>query len=223
MAFTPEQTRILEAAFTYQEHGFLQGNPYIRKSAIRRRLTLVDPAWQSSKPEFVTRDGDTVMYSGALVVAGIIRHDLGTGLVNSTKKVNDNVVPVEGYELARAVAKAHKQAASDVLPRAALQFGVGQYLKDKPKGIGERDFAEWLAGLPQLEKPHWAANGARDRVNLIMKALGLAWPSVAVHAEEGRILTKLTDTTLTEGQFILRLIALSRSTADDAPLSTSAR
>ena len=134
---SPEDQALLEKPFRVDEHGFLQGKPYIKKSAIRRRLSAVDPGWSQAEPAFVTRDGDVVFYSLSLTVRGVTRSNLGSGIVQTSKTNKDTgeITEYTGFELARNVAKAHKQAASDGLPRAAETFNVGAYLKEIPPGV----------------------------------------------------------------------------------------
>jgi len=147
----PSHLRQLRAPFAVSEHGFVNNNPYIKKSAIRQRLTLVDPAWQLGQPQLVTATDDLVVMSVPLTVLGVTRWGLGTGIIQRTKKVTDadgviRTDPLTGFDLARMIAKAYKTAASDGLPRAAVEFGVGEYLKDVPKSVrNEAALARWLA------------------------------------------------------------------------------
>ena len=143
---SPEDQALLEKPFRVDEHGFLQGKPYIKKSAIRRRLSAVDPGWSQAEPAFVTRDGDVVFYSLSLTVRGVTRSNLGSGIVQTSKTNKDTgeITEYTGFELARNVAKAHKQAASDGLPRAAETFNVT--LELVRRGYTEEQIAKIWSG-----------------------------------------------------------------------------
>lgn len=139
-----KQITELQEPFKFNEHGFLQKSPYILKSAIRNRLNRVVPGWQTAAPEIVVVDADLVVMRGALIIGDTKRYGVGTGII---LRADSKGVLFDGAKLAGMKVKAYKQATSDVLPRAALEFGIGQYLKDKPKGINEDNFRGWLEGL----------------------------------------------------------------------------
>jgi hypothetical protein len=141
---TEQNMLTLAKPFELAEHGFKSGNVYLRKSAIRRRLSKVDLMWTISAPEFVITHDDVVIYRGSITVGGVTRSGLGSGII---QRFDSNKKELEGYNLARNVAKAHKEAVTDILARAAVEFGVGNYLRDKPAHIKEIDFADWLAKL----------------------------------------------------------------------------
>lgn len=200
------QQRLLEQPFPLSAHGFVGGNAYLLKEAIRARLNAVDPAWTMTSPQFVRATGDVVLYNGGLVVAGVMRWGLGTGIVQQLEprrgKTPGELVDPSPFEIARTVAKAHKTAVSDLLPRCALEFGVGAYLKRMPRGTKTPEqLADFLDGLA----PHWAYNGGGERTNARIKALALDWKKVAVLVEPGRTLPRLSETWLTETQFEHRL------------------
>jgi hypothetical protein len=147
---TEQQQRILEMPFSVDEHDFVNGNVFLKKSAIRRRLSMVDPGWESTPRQLVTASDDLVVYQGGLTVCGVTRYAIGTGIIIRTKTVGQDKkkVPLEDFELARSIAKAHKAADSDIMARAAIPFGIGAYLKSMPKGISNTDsLAKWLAVL----------------------------------------------------------------------------
>lgn len=146
----------LKEPFTFAEHGFYLHKPYILKSAIRSRLHLVDPEWSLTEPEVVTVHEDVVVMRGALVISGVKRFGVGTGNI---LRADSDGVAFTGSKLAAQVAKAYKQAASDILPRAALEFGLGNYLKNKPKEIAEGNFRPWLAALTAPKV--WTADDVR--------------------------------------------------------------
>ena len=142
----PEQEAILRRPFSAHEHGFVNGRPYIRKDAIRRRLSFVDPGWQTLPPSVLSMADDTVVLTGALVVSGVVRYDIGTGII--IRHGRDNRAELPPYEISRNVVRAYKTAASDLIPRCAVQFGVGEYLKNVPRNVvDERSLAEWLRSL----------------------------------------------------------------------------
>lgn len=184
----------LAKPFDLAEHGFKNGNPYIRKSAIRRRLSKVDLLWTISAPEFVALAGDdVVIYRGSITVHGVTRWGLGSGIIQRT---DADKKALEGYGLAKNIAKAHKEAATDILARAAVEFGVGNYLKDKPADIKQAGFKDWLDKLsgstpapvtqspPRTEPPArkpWADKAEID--DMLAKAtaaLGLTWLDISL-------------------------------------------
>lgn len=120
---TPEQDALLRRPFQPREHGFVNGRPYIRKEAIRPRLSQFDRAWSISPATVVAQVDDVIVLSGALRIAGVDRYDLGTGIVQRTGRDNQALPP---YEISRNTVRAFKTAASDLLPRCAIQFGVGE-------------------------------------------------------------------------------------------------
>jgi hypothetical protein len=83
------QIALLEAPFALDEHGFVSNNPYIKKSAIRNRLNVVDSGWKSSPPTLVAVQGDVVIMSGSLTLCGITRCAVGTGIIQRSKKNDD--------------------------------------------------------------------------------------------------------------------------------------
>jgi hypothetical protein len=143
---TPEQEALLRRPFSAHEHGFVNGRPYIRKDAIRRRLSFVDPAWQTLAPTVLSMADDTVVLTGALIVCGVVRYDIGTGIIMRYGRDGKSELPA--YEIARNNVRAFKTAASDLIPRCAVQFGVGEYLKNVPRNVAdERSLAEWLRSI----------------------------------------------------------------------------
>jgi len=141
---TEKQIKDLQEPFKLNEHGFYLKAPYILKSAIRERLNRVSPDWQLLPPELVTIEGDVVVMRGGIQIGDVKRYAIGTGVILRADK--DGLM-FDGAKLAGMVAKAMKQAASDILPRSAIDFGMGQYLKNKPKKVNEENFAPWLASL----------------------------------------------------------------------------
>lgn len=139
-----KQIAELAKPFELKEHDFVEKKPYLLKSAIRARLNRITPGWQLLPPELMAVDGDVVIMKGGIRIGDITRYGVGTGPILRADK---NGVVFTGAKLMGMIAKAYKTAASDILPRAALEFGVGEYLKDKPRGVNEDNFAPWLAKL----------------------------------------------------------------------------
>ncbi len=169
----PDQQALLAKPFLFAEHAFIRngnsasGVVYILKSAIRNRLSQVDPAWRLSEPEFVCVDGDVVIMRGSLTVCGVTRFQIGTAIIQRADK---DGVKLEGYSLAKAVAKAYKTAATDILPRAAVEYNVGTYLKDIPqskKPTTETALKEYLDKLtaPPADPNAWSIENTRTWLN----------------------------------------------------------
>lgn len=179
---TEKQITELGKPFELKEHGFVQKNPYILKSAIRARLNRITPGWQLLAPELMAVDGDVVIMKGGIRIGEITRYGVGAGPILRADK---NGVVFDGAKLMGMIAKAYKTAATDILPRAALEFGLGEYLKDKPRSINEDNFAGWLAKLtavpvdPNAWVPEnillWGAKWkTKDLTDAqLMKALGI--------------------------------------------------
>lgn len=217
---TQAQQRLLDMPFPASAHGFVNGQVYLRKDAIRTRLNGVDPEWTMTQPQLVSESGDVVIYAAGLAVCGVLRWGLGTGIIQQLEprrgKNPGELVDPSPFEIARTVANAHKKAAGDVIARAAIEFGVGLYLKRAPKGMSaEPALITFLNGLT----PHWALNGGGSRMNALMKSLGLKWDDVAEQIEPGRTLPRLSETWLTFAQFDERLRALAdeKKQAEEPP------
>jgi hypothetical protein len=189
MPLTAEQIKLLEKPFEKDEHSVVQGNPYILKSAIRRRLWQVDLNYQLGAPELVIHDQDVIVLRGSLTVGGVTHFGVGTGLIIRTRKdeKTGEIFDLPLYDIARNMAKAYKQAASDILPRAAIQFNCGAYLAEKPKGMSLDTLLEKLAGKkPQPESMTpavklWANEGAvANLMKRCAEGLGLTWLDVTL-------------------------------------------
>ena len=147
---TSEQIRILELPFAPQDHRFTpNGNVYIAKHAIRRRLNMVDPAWQLGRPALVSQSERVIVLSGSLIICGVTRHNVGAGVIQETK-LDKETGEVKFYVQAQNEMRAYKTAASDLLPRCAQEFGVGAYLKaEAVKNLRDTNSLErWLKTLP---------------------------------------------------------------------------
>lgn len=154
--------------FLPEEHGFVggdnpdSGNAYILKSALRRRLTEIDKKWRLGTPQLMAVDSDLVVMTGELIVEGASRTGVGTGKILNMKAVRENgkvtgYEPVAPFELTREKNKAFKSAASDILPRACLEYNIGAYLKEKPKHVTNRAMlTKWLADLTPKTEQHWS-------------------------------------------------------------------
>jgi hypothetical protein len=219
---------LLDKPFTLAEHGYVVGvGFYILKSAIFRRLREIDPHFKTTPPELVMIDDYIVVMKGGLTLLGDTRHPLGTGRIDHTKKDPQNAkqeIPLTAAEILRNRLKAIKSAASDLLPRGAVLFGVGDYMRDVPREARTKEeFPNWLKHLhAEWEKKyppaHWAHNGGGQRVQTLMKVWALPWTKVAAQVEQdkGLVLTRLSDTTLSEVEFIARLVILKDVLAREA-------
>lgn len=151
----PDIRRRLRRPFLPREHGFVNGRPYILKAAIRERLNEVDAHWEISSP-LTVNVGETVILTAALTVLGVTRYDLGAAIFTRTGRPDkDGVLPaLPPYELARNEIRAFKGAMADVLPRTALNFGVGEYLKQCPRNVtDEASLTRWLDSLTRPAQP----------------------------------------------------------------------
>lgn len=203
---TDAQIEALAAPFKPSEHGWVNGSPYLLKSAIMSRLSQVDPAWSISQPTVVHQSEDIIVLSANLTIGGVTRSGLGTGIIirSKTDRKTNTTTEVTGYELAKNISKAWKSATSDLLPRAANNFAVGAYLRDAPKKTPQ-EFNAHIEDLLHERATIWTRNGGRERVKTILEALSLTWAQIAPFVEPGRSLDKLSDTTLTEAEFIARV------------------
>lgn len=149
---TQQNLITLESPFELAEHAFKGTAVYLKKQAIKRRLSLVDMLWRLGPAEFVFTGDDIVTYRAELTIAGVSRWGLGGSIIQRKDAEGRDL---EGYNLARNVLKAHKEAVTDILPRAALNFGVGAYLRDMPKDIKNPDrLKQHLADLKaKAEQP----------------------------------------------------------------------
>lgn len=204
---TEEQIRQLKRPFAAHEHRFVNGNPYLLKEAIRERLNEVDPGWMNTPPELLDVHECVVVVRGGLTVCGVTRFDEGTGIFQTTRKGK----PLEGFDLSREQSKAYKTAMSDLLPRCAGQFGIGAYLRDKPKDVDETQFKNWIGSL--LARWHWAYNGAGVKFADAMKEYGVSWEDVRCKLEPGRELRRLSDISMGEATAMKRLLELIEATA----------
>lgn len=188
---------ILERPFALDEHGFVNGNPYIRKNAIRHRLTEVDPSWTISEPEIMAMTDEVVVMRGTLTVNGVTRAAVGSATILRHQRIEhkdqpDEYIPLNPVEQTRQVSKACKAAASDIIARAALEFGIGVYLKEIPKGkndpkINNFDALErYLKTLTPTPK-HWALNGGGEKFNARRAELGITQGAVFKHFRISRL------------------------------------
>lgn len=198
---TEQNMLTLAKPFELAEHGFKSGNVYLRKSAIRRRLSKVDMMWAFGPPEFVITHDDVVIYRGSITIGGVTRSGLGSGII---QRLDANKQPVEGYNLARNIAKAHKEAVTDILARAAVEFGIGNYLRDKPASVKEAGFADWLAKLsgspapvtgqppagspppppePPARKPWATVAEIEDMLLKATAALNITWLDISLYTD----------------------------------------
>jgi len=142
----PAQRLELLLPFAINEHGFVErwkgdtgGNPYIIKHAIQRRLDKVAPNWSLSEPHIVMIHEDTVILSGTLSIDDQSHGDIGTGIIQRIRyDKGKKPYEIAPYDLSRETAKAFKSAASDLLPRCAVHFGIGWYMRLIPKSFKEK-------------------------------------------------------------------------------------
>lgn len=129
MTLSETQIKLLANPFRLEDHAFTpKKHPYLRKAAIRRRLDEVCPGWSSTEPKLLYHYGNVVVLTGGLTLGGETRYGVGTGIIQELKTGEENQ-----YKADQNVARAFKIAASDIVPRAALEFRVGWYLKELPK------------------------------------------------------------------------------------------
>jgi hypothetical protein len=213
---------LCEKPFALDEHDFVwkddkksNGTPYIKKDAIRRRLNQLDPHWRSTPPEVQSITGDVVIMRGGLTLLGDTRYAIGTSIIQTERKGKDGKppTPIVGYDLAREIAKAHKAAQSDLLPRCALEWNICTYLRGgRVKTV--INFTALDSYLKQLmtewdARQHWAANGKGEAFKALIKALGISWEmTIKTQLEPGRTLTGLSDITLSFDDAVKVLIAL---------------
>lgn len=224
MTLTSAQEALLTLPFRLDEHGFNGShNVYLLKSAIRRRLSLVDPGWSLSQPVLVQQTANTVQLSASLTICGSTRSATGVAIINRWKKdAKDNRIEMIDYDLALAQLKAQKNADSDLLPRIAVNgFNVGAYLKvEAIKSVKTPEALKaFLDKLPPPPGAHWSANGGRERVAAFLKLLNLKWDDIKDLIEPGHALSGLSDTMLDESHFMLRLAELAYKPAEPKILS----
>lgn len=158
------RTQLFELMLPFHtaEHGFTPvsgGNvPYLKKSAIERRLYRVVPGWSMERPIHVITENDVVILSGEIRYDGQVFGALGSGIITRYKKDKDGKeFPVPAYELARNTVLAYKKADSDLLPRCARVMGIGWYLREIPQewkakiGTGP-GLAEYVAYIRDMMK-----------------------------------------------------------------------
>lgn len=135
-----QQIAFLEKPFELDEHGFVEGNPYILKRAYRKRFNNIDPHWSEGAPEVIAHINNVISIRMSIVVSGAMRYGVGTGIIQTSRKDKNTgaKIPLDGFDLDREYAKAIKSAASDALARAAQEFNVGWYLREIPKPFKDR-------------------------------------------------------------------------------------
>lgn len=218
-----EALQACEKPFLFEEHGFIMkdvkdgeeiDSVYIRKDALRRRLTLIDHKWQTLPPELMGIEGNVITMRGTMLFLGSTRTGVGTGIIQTTKydRVSKSRVPVEGYELDRQIAKTMKTATTDLLPRLCIEWNIGSYLRPLPKNVKTQSaFRFWLEGKVKeweqlyASQRHWAANGKGTLFNAMVREYGLSWNTVRAQLEPGRVLINLRDISLSDVQAFARL------------------
>lgn len=137
-----EIDRLCDMPFQPREHGFVEGRPYILKNALRKRFSRIDRYWTISEPVRLPSEHDTIVLTAFLKMLGMERPAVGTGVIVCTDRDGKNLLP---QAISRNEVRAYKTAHSDLIPRLALEFGIGAYLKQIPKNVvDERSLTEWL-------------------------------------------------------------------------------
>lgn len=128
---TERDYKILTAGFLPEEMGKLGGYPYVKRSAIHRRLRLVDRNWSNNVETFVQVIGDTVTVWGSLTLKGVTRRNaVSKNLIAYASKENGGERIGEA-EYARELANTIKKATSLLIFRCAEAFEIGLYMKEK--------------------------------------------------------------------------------------------
>lgn len=207
---------LLQKPFELHEHGFRdgqtvdEGKPYILRAALINRLNSIDRGWKMKVHlETLTIVGDVATISGTLTIKGVEQTNISTGIIQRVKADGAEVKP---FVLAQNMERAIKTAASGCLQRCLQWYDCGTYLKTQAfKGIGTRSALK--AALDKLNNPpHWAYNGGGERIDSKRKTLNLEWSEIFAKLEPDKVLTGLTQTSLTEEQVSVRLddIALDK-------------
>lgn len=159
MTLTDKQQRALGQPFELNEHGFVNKNPYIKKYAIQRRLNRVAPGWSLLAPEVITVTDDFIAMKAAIQIGDAVRWGLGTGIIQKKTYEGEDFSPTQ---LVASTANAYKKAARDCLPRAALEWGIGAYLREKPTNIKEAGFAAWLQSVSPKQREGWTTDDVKS-------------------------------------------------------------
>lgn len=171
---------LAEMPFELNEHDFVgeegKKNPYILKQQIRRRLNKIDLNWRETQPVLLFQDADIVVVTLSIIANGVERFGVGTGIIQRTSKSGKDYT---GYTLALARAKAFKTAASDALARAALELGLGWYLRlPQAKGIHDQ------GGLQTFLKKLEDQRAAKEMLDQLEQAEQEAPPQRPPHVDE---------------------------------------
>lgn len=231
---TERDYKILTAGFLPEEIGTVGGHPYIKRSAIHRRLRLIDPAWSNHVETYIQVDGDTVTAWGSITLKGVTRYNCATKKVNCWASKENGGARFSDADVARELANAKMKAVSALIFRCAEAFEIGLYLKEKrtphtlasvlnesqdsqqkpaqpsPSGspspapteppaqsTGTRLGAPSAAPAPAAPaKQKWTTNGGVPIFNKRMEELGLTFDDVCAVLEPGRLLTNITDISL---------------------------
>lgn len=211
--------KILTAGFLDEELGKKEKYTYVKRSAIHRRLRLVDRNWTNHVETYIQVDGDTVTAWGSITLKGVTRYNSATQKVNCWASKENGGARFSDADIARELANAKMKAVSALIFRCAEAFEVGLYLKEKrtphtlasvlneqkpepPQPTGQQQpTTPSPVGTPTLLPPpetkHWALNGDGEKIKARMNQLGLTGNEVLSQLEPGKTLAKLSDTTLT--------------------------
>lgn len=142
--FNNDDLALMEMPFEPDEHAFYNGRPFIKKGAYRKRLTQIDRQWEIRNPTRIEGEEGVIVFAGELVLKGVVRSGVGVGkalIYDGDKKKPFNTLLSE-------YSKAFKSAVSDLIPRCAMEFGIGTYLKTVPRNVvDEKTLATWLNEL----------------------------------------------------------------------------
>lgn len=128
---TERDYKILTAGFLPEEMGKNSKYDYIKRSAIHRRLRLVDRNWSNDVDTYVQVIGDTVTVWGTLTIKGVSRRNCASkNLVAYASKENGGE-HISEAEYARELANTIKKATSSLIFRCAEAFEIGLYMKEK--------------------------------------------------------------------------------------------
>lgn len=201
---TARDYAILEAAFDASEIGTKDKHSYVKRSAIERRLRLVDPNWKNDIDTFVQVIGDTVTVWGSLTLKGTTRRNSASKNVSAWASAANGGERISDAAYSRELANAIMKANTALIFRCAEAFGVGLYLKEKTA-------APSLASVLDDTPKHWSAGPGGERIKALMTELKLDNAAIKETLEPGKTLTKWGDVALSEDQVILRLKEIADS------------
>lgn len=238
---TPRDFQILEAPFPDAETGMKGKHIYIKRSAIMRRIRLVDPGYTMKNDTYVQINGDVVTVWGELTIKGVTHHDSCSKNVEAWRKQdNGDYTRVNEYEYSRELANAIMKAQTGLLHRCASRFGLGVYLLEKSNPpslasvLGEQPKPTNVTPLPtpppaasepppqpqpsrlgqSPKKQAWTINGGVPLFEKRMNELGLRFADIATELEPGRTLLAVIDISLPLDETLKRLLGIAEAKKD---------